>query len=137
MFNFRSLAEVVGVSLEGEHAGRRLSLIEAERKAGEAEESEPGKAGEFVGTVEQIESPESENSGIDQSVATLRAGSTLTSQGDESQMSGDTTVGDYDPIAPPKVTITPVTPAAFDEVGHDPKQPGYQTSVEHAREVTQ
>jgi hypothetical protein len=36
MFNFRSLAEVVGVSLEGEHAGRRLSQIEAEREAKES-----------------------------------------------------------------------------------------------------
>ena len=41
MFNFRSLAEVVGVSLEGENAGRRLSLIEAERKARELGETQP------------------------------------------------------------------------------------------------
>ncbi|KAK0644574.1 hypothetical protein B0T16DRAFT_430657 [Cercophora newfieldiana] len=137
MFNFRSLAEVVGVSLEGEHAGRRLSQIEAERNAGDVKKSEIGKAGEIVGTEEQIESPGSDNSGIEQSVATLRAGSTLTSQGDESQMSGETAVGDSDRIAPPKVTVTPDTPAAFDEAGQDPKQLGYQTSVEHAREVTQ
>ncbi|KAK0616819.1 hypothetical protein B0T14DRAFT_568394 [Immersiella caudata] len=130
MFNFRSLAEVVGVTLEGENAGRRLSQIETERKA--------GKADEIVGVDEQAESPSSDSlSGVEQSVATLRAGSTFTSQGEESQMSGDTAVGDYDRIAPPKVTITPDTPAAFDEGTENPKQLGYQTTIEHAREVAQ
>jgi hypothetical protein len=138
MFNFRSLAEVVGVTLEGENAGRRLSQIEAERRIGEANVPEVGKDGETVAVDEQAESPSSGSlGGIEQSVATLRAGSTLTSQGDESQISGETAVGDYDRIAPPKVTITPDTPAAFEEDTENPKQLGYQTTVEHAREVIQ
>ncbi|KAK4449573.1 hypothetical protein QBC34DRAFT_86275 [Podospora aff. communis PSN243] len=136
MFNFRSLAEVVGVTLEGENAGRRLSQIEAERRAGEANSPEVGKNDETAGVEEQVESPSSGSmSGIEQSVATLRAGSTLTSQAEESQMSGETAVGDCDRIAPPKVTITPDTPAAFDEGTENPKQLGYETTVEHAREA--
>lgn len=41
LLNFRSLAEVVGVSLEGENAGRRLSQIETEKKAKDSDTQAP------------------------------------------------------------------------------------------------
>jgi len=138
MFNFRSLAEVVGVSLEGENAGRRLSLIEAERKSGEAQDVQTGKAGDIAVVEERVENSSPDNlSGIDQSVSTLRAESTWTSRGEDSQVSGETAVGDDDRMTPPKVTITPETPALYDTVEDVQKQLGYETTVEHAREVSQ
>lgn len=140
MFNFRSLAEVVGVSIEGEHAGKRLSQIakESAEQAGEPSGKDDDQEAEEE-RVEHASSPASSDDagGIEHSVATLRADSTLTSQGEVSQMSGDTAVGESDRLAPPKVTITPDTPAAFDEGGEDTKQLGYQieTAVERQREV--
>jgi len=138
MFNFRSLAEVVGVSIEGEHAGKRLSQIAKERTGESA-----GKGDEHEAEEERVEdasaSPASSDDagGIEQSVATLRAHSSLTSQAEVSQMSGDTVVGESDRLAPPKVMITPDTPAEFDHGGGDTKQLGYQleTAVDRPREV--
>ena len=142
MFNFRSLAEVVGVSLEGENAGRRLSQIEAEDNANRAEDSlapEVSKSGDDSLTEEPADSAStSENlSGVERSVSTLRGESFQESQNGFSQVSGDTAVGDLDRMAPPKLTITPDTPNAYDEVDSDPKRLGYETTIENTREVAQ
>lgn len=115
MFNFRSLAEVVGVSLEGEHAGRRLSRIEAEKQAKELEGGRPDDADREGAKVEQLEDASS-NSG---KVGNL----------EENQSPG---------LAPPKVTITPETPVAGAQGEEDSKQLGNEaTTVERASEVTQ
>jgi hypothetical protein len=115
MFNFRSLAEVVGVSLEGENAGRRLSLIEAERKAkesGEAQSHETTSPGESRG-------------------ATSDAG---TSAGEPSAK--DTKPTASVSLSPPTVTITPDTPAAGDN-DDDSKRLGCETAVEFVHQAAQ
>ncbi|KAK1827306.1 hypothetical protein QBC39DRAFT_177658 [Podospora conica] len=122
MFNFRSLAEVVGVSLEGENAGRRLSHIEAERV--ERERGEGGTAGlgstqDGEGTapkgdaalVEHVESQQNPNQGAEAADGQAH-------------------------LFPPTVTITPETPMLVG-AGEDSKRLGYETAVEETRQVAQ
>ncbi|KAK1754276.1 hypothetical protein QBC47DRAFT_302825 [Echria macrotheca] len=123
MFNFRSLAEVVGVSLEGEHAGRRLSQIEADKKAALDSPAE-----------ERIENTSSDGfEGIEQSISTLRGESF-----EEGESQGnETTITIPSQSAPPEVTVTPVTPAIYEQSGEDAKRLGCEMTVEHERQVTQ
>ncbi|KAK0707604.1 hypothetical protein B0H67DRAFT_318535 [Lasiosphaeris hirsuta] len=142
MFNFRSLAEVVGVSIEGEHAGRRLSHIEAERKArelGEAQSSqqEPeltssgptkaDKAGQPVAMEEQVENI-SNSDGAGRNASKSEPGN---AEGDqkENQPTGQVASFSDADLTPPKVTIT--------AGAEDSKQIGYETAREHLRQVTQ
>ncbi|KAK0662570.1 hypothetical protein QBC41DRAFT_28114 [Cercophora samala] len=106
LFNFRSLAEVVGVTLEGENAGRRLSQIELEGSKSSENEQEEGAAQKQTG--EELERE------------TLHVEVPSTS----------------DPSLPPKVMVTPDTPAV--EISEDSKQLGYQTTtVERTHQLTQ
>lgn len=141
MFNFRSLAEVVGVSLEGENAGRRLSLIEAEREANERRETESpeitgssevepspvaGKASSEGLTAELIEEvPSSQPVEVPQDPK----------QGTADEEAGPTPASSAS-LSPPTVTITPDTPAAAG-VGNDAKQLGCETAVERVHQATQ
>jgi len=141
MFNFRSLAEVVGVSLEGENAGRRLSLIEAEREANERGETESpeitgssevepipvaGKASSEGLTAELIEEvPSSQPVEVPQDPK----------QGTADEEAGPTPASSAS-LSPPTVTITPDTPAAAG-VGNDAKQLGCETAVERVHQATQ
>lgn len=129
MFNFRSLAEVVGVSLEGENAGRRLSRIEADRLAsdsiensvvaGEAKHDEARDGAE----VERIED-------INQHVDQIPEPTISVSPPDNK--------GGLSYLTPPEVTITPETPAPVEANGDESKQLGYSTSaMEHPHQVTQ
>ncbi|KAK5654332.1 hypothetical protein OQA88_7510 [Cercophora sp. LCS_1] len=137
MFNFRSLAEVVGVTLEGENAGRRLSRIEAEKKAKEAadsQSSEDAKADGSVATEERVENASPVNPvGLEQSISTIKPASPAAPSSPQAAEEASSP----DSMAPPQVTITPDTPANFDEVGNDSKRLGYETTVEHTRQVTQ
>ncbi|KAM7221762.1 hypothetical protein V8F06_002755 [Rhypophila decipiens] len=118
MFNFRSLAEVVGVTLEGEHAGRRLSRIEADKQAKEsgAKPDDVGSEGVEVEQVDDVSSPgPARETGADNQK--------------ENQSPG---------LAPPKVTITPETPMEGAEGAQESKQLGNETTtVERVSEVTQ
>lgn len=113
LLNFRSLAEVVGVSIEGEHAGKRLSQINADGQTAEAQ-YEPKKAGESAG--EHVEHAfETQTTGLSEQ---------------ESDMNSQ----------PPKFTITLDSPATSVEdvsATSDSKHIGNETTVEHARQVTQ
>ncbi|KAK3950277.1 hypothetical protein QBC32DRAFT_18764 [Pseudoneurospora amorphoporcata] len=114
MFNFRSLAEVVGVSIEGEHAGKRLSQINADEQAAEGQE-ESKKSGEGAG--EHVEH-----------VFDSQTTGGLSEQ--DSEMNSQ----------PPRFTITLDSPATSVEdvsTTSDSKHVGNETTVEHARQVTQ
>lgn len=126
MFNFSSLAEVVGVSLEGENAGRRLSRIEADKLAkqnGEAAwtrtETKQDEANDGA-EVERIEDVRGHPDHIDIPVS---------APSDKNTMSC---------LMPPDVTITPETPAPIDGDCDESKQLGYTPAVmEHPHQVTQ
>ncbi|KAK0702861.1 hypothetical protein B0T21DRAFT_387944 [Apiosordaria backusii] len=125
LLNFRSLAEVVGVSLEGENAGRRLSQLELEKKGKDTENSQqeaaaPEKANESVAV-------EATQDGI----PTKQAGKE--NEGEQLHLEAPST---SDPSLPPKVMVTPDTPAV--EISEDSKQLGYQTTtVERTHQLTQ
>lgn len=113
LFNFRSLAEVVGVSIEGEHAGKRLSQINGDGQVTEGQD-ENKKSGEGAG--EHVEDV------VDsQDTVLSEPDSEMTSQ-------------------PPRFTITLDSPAtSVEDVSNasDSKHVGNETTVEHARQVTQ
>jgi hypothetical protein len=113
MFNFRSLAEVVGVSLDGEHAGRRLSRIEADKLAresagrttvlGETKQDDDTHDGAGVELVEDI-----------------------SGHGDRLEPPANSSAQGY--LTPPEVTITPETPA-LEGNGDESKQLGYNATT--------
>ncbi|KAK0628795.1 hypothetical protein B0T17DRAFT_505425 [Bombardia bombarda] len=146
MFNFRSLAEVVGVSLEGENAGRRLSYIEADsegKKAGgddrdiraaagggverEAATAKTDEANEST-QVERIEDVGAEGPGGGtgedyEFVPDYERDDSWQEDGQEEQQGDETIPGR---LPTPKVTITPGTPAPVEDgVGGDSKQLGH------------
>ncbi|KAH6842606.1 hypothetical protein B0I37DRAFT_200234 [Chaetomium sp. MPI-CAGE-AT-0009] len=141
MFNFRSLAEVVGVSLDGENAGRRLSLIEAERRAREAGETGSQDCGEVETTETGTASDDADikpraeaSSGL-----SVDTGMENNVKGDPNAQNGGGQEGTHaasDSLSPPTVTITPDTPAtpsADDELKH----PGGEAAVESVHQSTQ
>ncbi|KAL2198144.1 hypothetical protein P885DRAFT_34240 [Corynascus similis CBS 632.67] len=143
MFNFRSLAEVVGVSLEGENAGRRLSLIEAERNARESREME-SREGESSGEGKTVKT----NADADGANATSpddapgsssvdpAAASNTNKDPKENQTKGQqSTLEGSDSLSPPTVTITPDTPTAAGAEAES-KQLGCETTVERGPEET-
>lgn len=121
MFNFRSLAEVVGVSLDGEHAGRRLSRIEADKLAKES-----------AGTATVLEDAKHEShDGVGVELVEDASG-----HGDRLEPLDNSNGKGYP--TPPEVTITPETPAPAEGNSDEPKQLGYKaTAVERHHEVTQ
>jgi hypothetical protein len=135
MFNFRSLAEVVGVSLEGKNAGRRLSRIEAEKKAKvPAENTADHGQGHYEDSTskadEANDEPEvehSENVSVpDDSHWKPTIPLPVLSE-DTQEVPGS--------LAPPEVLITPETPA-LDEGVDESKQLGFQgTTIETIHQV--
>ncbi|KAK3316647.1 hypothetical protein B0H66DRAFT_300251 [Apodospora peruviana] len=141
MFNFRSLAEVVGVSLEGEHAGRRLSHIEADRKAKDLgddklkqeSQANSGEAVKSDGQVVEVERVEDVSS-----LGAETAGTTISNVVEPERTLGSQKENQPAGLAPPKVTVTPETPAPTDDIAGDSKQLGNEaTAVESAFQVTQ
>ncbi|KAK4201534.1 hypothetical protein QBC40DRAFT_59646 [Triangularia verruculosa] len=125
LLNFRSLAEVVGVSLEGENAGRRQSHIELEKQSKDAENSQRGAAAQHKAS----ESVTTEANQGD--VPTNQAGK----ENEREQLHFEAP-GTSDPSLPPKVMVTPDTPAV--EISEDSKQLGCQTTtVERTQQLTQ
>ncbi|KAK4153842.1 hypothetical protein C8A00DRAFT_33388 [Chaetomidium leptoderma] len=144
MFNFRSLAQVVGVSLEGENAGRRLSLIEAERRARESGETH---SQESAGSSEmERANADKADDGIDmgsreETPASLSvdvtAGNNAERDLKENELAGPqiTTTAASNSLSPPMVTITPETPTAGD-VDDESKQLGCETAIERVHQAT-
>lgn len=124
MFNYRSLAEVVGVTLEGEHAGRRLSRIEAEKLAKEnagAPDDEPS-AGDAE--VEQARG-NNEDSSNTAETQTLKSDSKNDDRKDQQD----------NPLSPPTVTVTPGTPRPSYCEDDESKQLGHEPAVERLHQV--
>lgn len=144
MFNFRSLAEVVGVSLDGGNAGRRLSQIDTDKNIEERRDSE-SKESFGSGDFETIEDDKTGNSVVVERVDDIDA----RRQGDiaaedtprdpseskqPEQQSAKLTTSSTLPT--PSVTATSKTRAQLDGDGHS-KQPGYETAAELAHRVAQ
>lgn len=135
MFNFRSLAEVVGVSLEGKNAGRRLSRIEAEKKAKvPAENAADHGQGHYEDSTskadeanDEAEVEHSENVSVPDDSHWNRTIPLPALSEDTQEVSGS--------LAPPEVLITPETPA-LDEGVDESKQLGFQgTTIETIHQV--
>lgn len=130
MFNFRSLAEVVGVSLEGEHAGRRISRIEAEKQTKDLidtsvipEETKQDEAHDAA-EVERIEDVGRHADKLPEPTISV------------SPPSNKDALSSH--LRPPEVTITPETPAPTEGNSEESKQLGYNTSaLEQPHQVTQ
>jgi hypothetical protein len=129
MFNFRSLAEVVGVSLEGENAGRRLSAIEAEKKGKEAEGSQSHQGPSRGDSSVVPESP------LEVSTSQASMEPEHTKEDLSSQAERDMASTNPNALSPPTVTVTPETPKAGDT--EELKQLGYASAVEHADQAVQ
>lgn len=135
MFNFRSLAEVVGVTLEGENAGRRLSRIEAEKKAKESSEKLPTDDGASAASSSKGEEAKEERV-EDVAGDASHPLPNLTIPQPPVAKDGNVTMS---ALAPPEVMITPETPALEDDgVGGESKQLGFEgTKVEPMHQMTQ
>lgn len=125
LLNFRSLAEVVGVSLDGETAGKRLSQVEADKDANQTREETKDGAEKYS------------DHATDKQVELVAVG------GPEAQGSEDKTTSERaevasspEALAPPKVMVTPDTPDV--NASSDAKQLGYETTtVERTHQVSQ
>ena len=144
MFNFRSLAEVVGVTLEGEHAGRRLSQIEAEQRAEDAGVPNPqlpsptaagsGKTEDCDEVMEErVEDISFDNSNAAKENIPLSERQGGVSQAGQEEIEAS----DAERRSPPKVTITPETSVLLGEAGGDSKRLNYETTIEQPHQVTQ
>lgn len=137
MFNFRSLAEMVGVELEGVNAGRRLSQI------GESHAEDEGAAAEAVvvddtdkrsstheARGEHVEDvltshEEADGEGMSNSIAKFKQDSPEAVHGCEDDVADH----DEDPSGSadtPQVMITPETPVVDEHQGAESKQLGFQ-----------
>jgi hypothetical protein len=130
MFNFRSLAAVVGVSLEGENAGRRLSMIEAERKAKESAQAHAED--DMAHKTDEANEPEVERI---EDVETELGGSGADSDRPQENQQRHVLVLETRSM-PPEVTITPGTPAV-EHAGAESKQLGYEPTPERPQQATQ
>ena len=138
MFNFRSLAEMVGVQLEGEHAGRRLSAIGRDSLTGEADF--PASQATAVGEAEGgAAAGEGTKLGGGDDSALLKVERVENAEGSTSESGGGATLNtSIATLTPPEVTVTPETPAPVEEDGEEAKRLGYGgTTVEHSHQVTQ
>lgn len=141
MFNFRSLAEVVGVSLEGENAGRRLSQIEAERNAKELAEDAQSQGGLDSGDAGPSQATAAASSAVSEPSDLVSASQSNNagpgnSNGDAKDSQQGTAPSPSSLLCPPTVTVTPDTPEAGggDE---ESKQLGHAAAVEHTQQVAQ
>jgi hypothetical protein len=143
MFNFRSLAEVVGVSLEGENAGRRLSQLQCEAGTNETTNSpsheivgseglgasQPGKAFAMEPTKEVPPNSLSEDTTPDGNTSDhLTEGRRV----DEQNAAPATS----DAPQLPELTITPNITASVG-IDDDSKALTHATTVERAQQATQ
>ncbi|KAL2162349.1 hypothetical protein VTH06DRAFT_7262 [Thermothelomyces fergusii] len=129
MFNFRSLAEVVGVSLEGENAANNLSLIEADKKARESSGSGSHKSdwdGDGLNVMPAADVP---GSHLAQPVLGVASNASKDPEEDMSNVQQNTP-SPPDASFPPTVTITPDTPTAASP-DEESKQLGCETAMEH------
>lgn len=133
MFNFSSLAEMVGVEMEGIHAGRRLSQI-GERRSEEAEQDEimphaeaDKRSSMYEASNEHVEDASKSGEDMSKSVATLTQDS-FNAHEDEGPPAHSMT--------PPELMVTPETPLPQEDGEEDSKQLGFQGTQTVAVPVT-
>ncbi|KAI0543929.1 hypothetical protein F4679DRAFT_76010 [Xylaria curta] len=121
LFNFRSLAEVVGVSIDGEGS-------QAEDSSTQNQASKPEDHGEAHGEhVEHVEHA------VEPFPKVAETGSNDNGSIETTETYTPATRGEF----PPDVVITPDTPAPVDDDNGDSKQLGHFDRRESPREVTQ
>ncbi|KAL1867858.1 SNF1-interacting protein [Diaporthe australafricana] len=141
MFNYRSLAQMVGVEMDGINAGRRLSQIGESHAEDEANAAVPTESDikrdsiheasaeheEDVSSVPNLE--DDDNDKMSKSVATLTQDMADASY-EAAQSSG--------PVNTPHLMVTPETPVPEDDDGAESKQLGFQgtRTVEIPGEMT-
>ncbi|KAI0377358.1 hypothetical protein F5Y04DRAFT_179492 [Hypomontagnella monticulosa] len=119
MFNFRSLAEMVGVPIDGEMQSPDETDLSPGSKPGEAEEAH----GEHIEHAAEVEKEGDKK----ESLPKLEIHES--SQGSEEKKE--------DSSSPPQLMITPETPAPVDDDNEDSKQLGRIDMAERPHEVTQ
>lgn len=135
MFNYRSLAQMVGVELEGVNAGRRLSQIGERHGDEEGAVSATGldsdadkRSSLHVGSGEHVEhvntpSEDAENEAMSKSIATI------TRDTSDTERAAESSVADQESsthIPTPALIVTPETPLVEDHAAADAKQLGFQ-----------
>jgi len=136
MFNFSSLAEMVGVQLEGEHAGRRLSAIGRDALTGGADPGPSTSQVDATAGESGIQAVEGTKPTHDDESKAPTVERVEDADDRASESSGGLTAhASIAALPTPQVTVTPETPAPVGEDGEESKQLGY--TVEQARQVTQ
>lgn len=148
MFNYSSLAQMVGVELEGVNAGRRLSQIgeqhgdeEGATSAAEVHQDVDKRSSVHVGSGEHVEHADSpkldaETEAMSKSIATLNQDNFDSGDGGESSaVDQESSVK----VPTPQLMVTPETPLVDDHEAADSKQLGFQgtSTVEVPSDVTQ
>ncbi|TDZ14124.1 Protein SIP5 [Colletotrichum sidae] len=128
MFNFRSLAEMVGVDIENGEANQ----AEGEDAAGGASSRKKADA-EDEPEAEQIEDANVEQP-VQINVGTLKAPPTIP---EEPTNASKEDVSSGNEAATPEVMITPVTPAPEADNESENKRLGHENVVERSSEITQ
>ncbi|GKT50145.1 protein SIP5 [Colletotrichum spaethianum] len=132
MFNFRSLAEMVGVDIENGEANHDQEGLSGEgqrattRKKDEVEDEPEAEHMEDV----HVEPP------VQTSIGTLQPPSTIPDE----PVDGSSSKDDLSPgsgALTPEVTITPETPAPITEEDAETKRLGHENVVERSSEITQ
>ncbi|KAG8169858.1 hypothetical protein KVR01_000603 [Diaporthe batatas] len=150
LFNYRSLAQMVGVEMDGVNAGRRLSQIGESHAEDDANVTIPSETqGDdkrdsiheaSAEHTEDVSSPpqteEDDNDKMSKSVATLTP--EMMSAGKDAAEAGGTEVAQSSgPVNTPQLMVTPETPVPDDD-GAESKQLGFQgtRTVEIPGEMT-
>jgi hypothetical protein len=150
MFNYRSLAQMVGVEMDGVNAGRRLSQIGESHAEDEVNvtiiESQSDDKRDSVHEAsaehtEDVSSPpkaeDDDNDKMSKSVATLTQEMMNAGQDDAQKADGTEATQSSGPANTPQLMVTPETPVPDDD-GAESKQLGFQGTrmVEIAGEIT-
>ncbi|KAH0430697.1 hypothetical protein CcaCcLH18_07612 [Colletotrichum camelliae] len=133
LYNFRSLAEMVGVDIENGEANQ----TEEEAVAGEGQSAASKKKkaeAEDEPEAEQIEDAHTEQP-VQTNAGTLKPPPTIPEE-PRTSISGDEVSSGNEPSTP-EVMITPVTPAPATDEDNETKRLGHENVVERSSEITQ
>ncbi|KAI1373082.1 hypothetical protein F4677DRAFT_430185 [Hypoxylon crocopeplum] len=121
MFNFRSLAEMVGVPIDGDAQSPGDEDLSPGSKLADAEEAR----GEHV------------EHAADPVVGTEQGAKEALPKLETQEVGQSSEKGGEDSISPPQLVVTPETPAPVNDANEDSKQLGHVDMAERPHEVTQ
>ncbi|KAI3401998.1 hypothetical protein diail_3972, partial [Diaporthe ilicicola] len=146
LFNYRSLAQMVGVEMDGINAGRRLSQIGESHAEDEASAAVPTEGDSKRDSLHEASAEHAEdvspapNAKDDDNDTMSKSVATLTQDSYESahKMDGAEAARSSGPVNTPHLMVTPETPLPDDEDGAESKQLGFQgtRTVEIPGEIT-